>query len=459
MTVLEKTVLEKLGAFVAHAQGPRPDLPDTLARHVVDVIGAWIAGTHTPEGAALLRWRSALGEGAADAPLQRLRLDVATNCALARLSEIDDIHLASATTPGAIVVPAAVSISAALDVENSGALTAAVLAGYEVMIRFGRAVAGPTILHRGIDPTYFATPVTVAAVAARLLALDATETAHALALALTRSASGLGHHGAVTTSRWLATGQAAETGMLAALAARVGFTADLALLDGGFVATAYGIAMDTAALTVGLAEKFALGETSYRPWCAARQTIAAAQGMIEILGSGVAPEAIGEVKAFVLPSHRAMVDHGVTIGDRTSFLTSLPYQLAVAAVAPETAYDVAQAHTEVPEPIRAFMAKVTVEPDAALTAHYPIEWPARVEATTSLGRHIRTVTRVPGDPARRFDETAVRAKFTRFVAAPLGADAAVRLLGHAFGLRDGRTSAVRMIAEIESGGAVEDDKK
>jgi 2-methylcitrate dehydratase PrpD len=450
----EPTTLEKLGIFVAQSPPPPEALRDMLALHVADIVGAWIAGLHTTEGAALVRWRSAMGEVADVALMHTLRLNVATHCALARLSEIDDIHLASMMTPGAIVVPAAVAIAAALEISDADALAAAVLAGYEVMIRLGRAMDEPAVLYRGIWPTYFATPAGVAVVAARLLALDAKETANALALALARSAPGVGHHNAVTTTRWLAIGQAAESGLVAALAARAGFTADLALLDGGFLPGIYDVKPDLAVLTAALGEKFALGETSFKPWCAARQTMAATQAMIEILGVGLLADAIVDVKAFVLPPHRRMIDHGVTIGDRASFLTSVPYHLAVAALSPQDAFHAGQSPLQVPDNVRALMGKVSVEPDDALMTNYPLEWPARVAVATSSGRHVRTVTRVPGDPSRRLDAAAVSTKFRRFVAPAIGADAATRMLECAFGLLEGRSTAAELFRDIESvGGA------
>src|SRR5260370_21608901 len=150
------TALEQLGTFVAHSGAPSQRLRETLALHVVDIVGAWIASLPTPEGAGLLRWCAAPGEGAVPGSTHRLRLDVATHCALARLSEIDDIHLASTTTPGAIAVPAAVAVAAALRNRDTDALAAAMMAAYEVMGRFGQALDGPSVLYRGIWPTSFA---------------------------------------------------------------------------------------------------------------------------------------------------------------------------------------------------------------------------------------------------------------------------------------------------------------
>jgi 2-methylcitrate dehydratase PrpD len=441
------TALETLGAFVATAGAPV--LRDALALHVADTVGAWIAARRTAEGAALLAWRGTLRAGVAAGTLAALRLEVAISCALARLSEIDDIHIASTTTPGAIVIPAAIAIAAHHPVRDAATLAAAIAAGYEVMVRLGAAVGGATILQRGIWPTYFTAPAAVAAVAARLFGLDARAAADALALALTRAAPGVGHHNAATTTRWLALGQAAEAGLLAALAARAGFTADRGLLDGGFLPGIYDIKPGTTALTARLGEVSVIDEVAFKPWCAARQTMAATQALSEILAAGVAAATITHITAFVPPPHRRMIDHGVTIGDRASFLTSLPYRLAVEALGPAET-DVG-APADVPAAIRDFMACVAVEPDDALLADFPRTWPARLEVTHGTGRGVRTVTHIPGDPARPLDVAAIRAKFQRYTAPATGADAAARFFEQAAGLLDhGAGAPAALLAAIEN---------
>ena len=72
-------------------------------------------------------------------------------------------------TPGAIVVPAALTIAASLPDMAADDLAAAIVAGYEAMIRLGAAIDGPSVLYRGIWPSYFAAPFGAAAVAARLM--------------------------------------------------------------------------------------------------------------------------------------------------------------------------------------------------------------------------------------------------------------------------------------------------
>lgn len=384
-------------------------LKDKLRLHVVDTLGAWIAGMTTAEGRALLRFRNDLRAFGAD-----LSNDLTINCALTRLSELDDIHLASMTTPGSIVIPAALTLAGVLPDGEAGDIAAAIVGGYEAMIRLAAAIKGPDVLYRGIWPTLFAAPFGTAAVAARLLRLDERQTAHALALALTMAAPSVGQHHAATTARWLSVGNAARNGLTAALAARSGFTSDVNVLQSRLLPDVYGIEPDLMKMAGGNGEP-AFAQVSFKPWCAARQTMAATQALRELLGGGIAAADITEITVSVLPPHLKMIDHGVKAGDRASHLTSLPYQMAVAGLQPEAQLDVGQSPAALSDALRAFMARVKVSADDALLAEYPLAWPARVVVKTASGPHERLVRHVPGDPARPFAEADVMAKLRRLV--------------------------------------------
>jgi 2-methylcitrate dehydratase PrpD len=104
------------------------------------------------------------------------------------------------------VVPSALTIAASLPDVAADDIAAAIVVGYEAMIRLGAAIDGPSVLYRGIWPSYFAAPFGAAAVAARLFRLDGRQTANALSAALIMAAPGTGHHAAPTTMRWLAVG-------------------------------------------------------------------------------------------------------------------------------------------------------------------------------------------------------------------------------------------------------------
>jgi len=438
------TALEGLGAYVARGAPAAGAVRELVELHLIDTAGAWIASAAADEGRSLLGFRAAMrARGQSD-----LGLDLSTRCALARLSEIDDIHLPSMTTPGSIVIPAALTLVATIPAATTDDLTAAIVAGYEVMTRLGRAIDGPTVLYRGIWPTYFAAPFGVAAVAARLLKLDEKQAASALALALTFAAPGVGHHNAATTSRWFAAGNAARNGLNAALAAQQGFTSDLRLVEGNFLSGIYGVTPDLAAFTDGLDERLALTEVSYKPWCAARQTMAATQALKDIVRSGIKPSDITEIRASVLPPHLKMIDHGVIAGDRASHLTSLQYCMAVAALAPDMAFDVQQSPPSLPPAISDFMEKIRIEADQGLLADYPRRWRARLRVVAgSRGREWLT-NHVPGDPAEPFDRVRVREKFLRFVSPAVGADKAEQVLARCDDAL-GSDQFTPLLAEIE----------
>ncbi len=438
------TALERLGSYLASGKDLPPLALTNAGLRVIDGIAAWIAGMGTAEGRALLAFRNEVPDGDdASAALM-------AHCALARLSEIDDIHLAAMTTAGGIVVPAAVTLAASLKVTEPAALGRAIAGGYDAMIRLGLALHGPTILYRGIWPTYVGTAFGVAAVAARLMRLDDKQAAHALALALTVAAPGVGHHNAPTTTRWLAVGLAARNGLAAARAARAGFTSDLNLLDGKFFASVYDIQPATAELTRGLDQHLAMLDVSFKPWCAARQTMAATQALKEILARGVKPDRIAEIEAGVLPPHHAMLDHGVKPGDRASFLTSLPYQLAVAAVAPAAAFDVGQSPAAVPEQVATLMAKVLVTQNERLLARYPRVWPAHVRVATVAGEtHELEVEYVPGDVRVPLGAAQVKEKFRRFATPVLGREGAEAMLALAAAALEPGDAALRLFDAIE----------
>lgn len=418
------TALERLGAHAVggYRQGFPDPVRDAVRLHLVDTVGAWIAGGWIAEGRALLRFAPKWNPDE-EGMLSR----VALGCALARSSEIDDIHLSSGTTPGAIVVPAALSIGAALRSEGS-AVAEAIAAGYDLMTRLGAALDGPAILYRGIWPTYFAAPFGTAAIAARLLGLDERQAAHALAIALAHASPSVGRQSGTSMSRWLAIGDAAREGVAAALAAQAGFTGDLHLFEGEFFSGAYRLSPDLAALAGGADEHPAVTRTSFKPWCAARQTMAAAQAVREIVEEGVSPADMSEVVVGVPPSYLKMIDHGVVPGDRASCLTSVSYQVALAAIDPDATLDTAQAPEKLPEAITGLMAKISVNADEDLVRHYPQSWPARLAVATPSGKREKLVLHVPGDPERPFDELQVAAKFWRLTTRILGERAAENLL-------------------------------
>jgi 2-methylcitrate dehydratase PrpD len=228
----------------------------------------------------------------------------------------------------------------------------------------------------------------------------------------------------------------------------------LRLFEGEFFGAVYRVTPNVEALADAPADRPALPETGFKPWCAARQTMAAAQALLEIVESGVPPREISEVLVSVPSLHLGMIDHGIAAGDRGSHLTSVSYQVALAALAPETMLDVGGAPDRVPAEILAFMEKVAVEADDELLRHYPASWPARVRVTSSAGKREKLVTQVPGDALRPFGEAQVAGKFRRVTDALLGQRAAGDVLRLSLSALDGDDGPGSLLGEIERATAI-----
>ena len=179
--------------------------------------------------------------------------------------------------------------------------------------------------------------------------------------------------------------------------------------------------------------------------------MAATQALKEILADGIEAQSILRIGVAVLPPHAKMIDHGVTAGDRFSHLTSLQYQMAVAALAPDLAYGLSAPSGPISSAISAFMARIQVRAEEGLlAAGYPQAWPAQVTVTAS-GRRASTVTHVPGDPARPFGEDEVKAKFVRMTASVLESDRAEAEFAAAFSALDRPADFIREISKIGAG--------
>jgi len=142
----------------------------------------------------------------------------------------EDMHSASISHLGVVVVPAVLALACHRKVAGAD-LLAAVVAGYEVGARIGVALIDAE-LARSFRPTGITGPLAAAAAGARLLGLDADRTAHAIALAANATAglNAWGHTGA--SEMYFHPGFAARNGVTCVLLAEAGAYGSPTALDG-----------------------------------------------------------------------------------------------------------------------------------------------------------------------------------------------------------------------------------
>ena len=254
---------------------------------VLDTIANALGARNTEPGRMLRAWFARQG---ADAGRQAFLLG-----SLAHILEMDDLHCASVTHPGCVVVPVALALHGRF---SSAAMLDAVLTGYEAVTRIGMAV-GPAH-YRIWHSTATCGPFGAAMAAASLLGLDDSRTVHALGNAGTQS-SGLWQFvetGAM--SKHLHAGRAAEAGVTAAELAALGFTGPPAILEGarGMFAGSCPDA-DPGAVIRDPQAPWQLHATSIKPWPSCKHTHPAIDAAIELhgrLGEAV-PQAV-EVETY-----------------------------------------------------------------------------------------------------------------------------------------------------------------
>lgn len=399
------SAIQELAEFVTGlriAEVPSTAL-DQLRLHLFDTLGAAIVGGTTAEGQAVAGFVHDTGvSGEVPAfgfPLRTsVSLAALATTAATRCTEVDDIHLESCTTPGSVIVPAVLALSSSEPRVAAEAFMAALLVGYELLTRFGKAADGPTILYRGLWPTYLSSTIGTAAAASRLLTLTREESAHALATALSLTTGTIGRARGLA-SRWLTLGISVQNGILAALAARRGFRGDLNLLDGGW-SSVTGVTLDMGTLVGGLGKSYEIERVSLKPYCAAKQVTGAIYGFLTLMDEEkLEPGTIEKVIVKVPRPYAPMIDKPLTPTDRIETIVSAQYQLALAAYHRGELRDVRRLVIHEEPEFRSFMERVIVEPDESLERYYPAAWPARVEVRTRSGRLIREIRHTKGDPS------------------------------------------------------------
>lgn len=392
------TILQGVAAHLARDV----DESDLVSRHLLDVAGAWLAGREFSEGQEIAR--SLAGPAS---PFSLGVLDeIVREVAITRLTEIDDIHRASCTTCGSVIIPAAILLAGKTR-PDARTFLRAIVHGYEAMMRLGQATNGPALLAKGIWPTYLVAPFGASVMAAILLRLNEERAAHAMAIALQQTSGAPGGHPHGKTARWLLVGFAARSGITSAMMAAQDFAGDLTLLDGDWMERTHGIKFDPAPFQ-NLSPLF--HETSIKPWCSAKQTTAAIDAFQTLLKRGVKADDIARIQVAVPNAYQMMIS-GKPPG-RLGRIVNIGWQLGLCAYAPDLMLALDRACPAQEEAVMALANKVEVVADTDLNAAYPKSWPARVLVQMKDGsQHECARANALGDPENPMTDPALQDKF------------------------------------------------
>lgn len=357
------------------------------ALHVLDWAGCAIAGAASPAGRAMAAGLMAEGQGRCAvagsgrgaSPLTASLL----NGAAGNVLEMDDVDKRAILHPGPTVIPAALAAAQTADLDAEDFL-AAVVRGYEAVIRVGRAV-GPghyAFWHN----TGTCGPFGAAAAAASAFKLDRAATAHALSLAGTQ-ASGFWQtrHEPASMAKQLHTARAAHAGLSAAMLAGAGMAGPLSILEGPqgfFAATCPGADPEDVLAEFGAG--WLIDDVSFKPWPACRHAHAAIDTALMAVEAGVKADAI---KSITLTTY----GDALTFCDQPRPQTviqakfSLQHSVAVTLLHGPPQLDDFEPAVFERDDVRALAAKITVKAAAPYTDRYPARYGAGLTVTSKDG--------------------------------------------------------------------------
>jgi 2-methylcitrate dehydratase PrpD len=285
-----------------------PEIPqearDTAHHCLLDFLGVALAGSQEPLTDVLVSEvvrREGAGEaGLIGRPERATRLTVAlVNGAAGHALDFDDTHTTMIGHPTGPVLPALLALGEAEGADGQ-ALLAALVAGVELECRIG-ALLGGMHYAAGFHTTGTVGSFGAAGACAHLLGLDQEGWLHALGLAGTQAAGLKSAFG--TMAKPLHAGRAASAGLLSALLARGGFTAQPAILEvpQGFLATHAGTAASREALRQHDG-RFLIRETLFKYHAACHLTHASIEAAGQLRERhGLDPEKIAGVEVRVAP--------------------------------------------------------------------------------------------------------------------------------------------------------------
>jgi 2-methylcitrate dehydratase PrpD len=312
---------------------------------------------------------------------------------VSHILEMDDLHRASVTHPGCVVIPAAWAFAHKEDMGGRRFLKA-VLAGYEACARIGMAVGKEH--YRVWHNTATCGPFGSAMATAVLADLTPEQTVWALGNAGTQSAGLWEFLAAGAMSKHLHTARGAQAGLLAARLAKEGFTGPARILEGdkGFFK---GLCPDPDPEAV-LREPEALWQlrqTSIKPWPCCRHThptIDAALSLHQELGGrGIAKIEVGTYQAALDVCDRP--DPQDPYSARFSLQHCAAVALATGKVDPAAFEPAGRAAAKM------LRGQVSLSLDGQIEAAYPDAWGTVVVVETVEGQRLTATRRAcKGDP-------------------------------------------------------------
>lgn len=420
----------------------REHVPEAVWAHaelcLLDALGCGLFGSRQPWGrisAEVAAELSPNGPASLWGRASRCGADAAAmaNGTATHGFELDDVHLRSMLHPGAVTIPAALALAEA-DRKSPAEFLTAVIAGYEVGLRVGIA-AGMGHGLRGYHATGTVGTIAATAAAANVLGLTAEAATDALGIGATQCAGLYGARMGAMTKRFHA-GRAAQSGVLAALLARRGFTGSRTALEqptGGFFSTLCDGA-DAEAACQDLGSRWELLEAGFKAYASCASTHTTVDAIGRLMQRGLTAANLVRLRIFM--SKKGMNNVGWKYVPAGVVAAQMNGHYTAAVKLLDNAVFIEQfEESRLADPaVMALIERISIEHDPALDAGgAAMRHAVRVEAELAGGRTLsETVEQRRGSSRYPLSRQEVEDKFRRLAqtaVTPAAADEIVHLVG------------------------------
>jgi 2-methylcitrate dehydratase PrpD len=326
------------------------------------------------------------------------------NGASAHSIEMDDVNNAASLHPGVTNFPVAVGIGELAKTDGKKVIEAVIL-GYDVTIRLGKALGPSEHYGRGFHPTATCGAFGATIVAAKIMGLDESQMINALGIVGSMASGTMECLGENAWTKKMNPGWSAHNGVMAALLAKKGFRASSTIIEGehGFLHMGSGHPSPEKVVD-GLGLFYEIARTSIKPHACCRYKQGPIDAILKIIRENdVNPQEVEKVILGILKTGMPFVvkpeEKKCAPKSLIEAQFSMPFGAAVAIL-----YGKAGLEEYIPEKwespeVKKMMTRVSCVEDPELEKDYPQKWPATAEIRTKDGRTFFARIDYPkGDP-------------------------------------------------------------
>ena len=404
-----------------------PDVIDRTKYLLLDYIGVAARGALSDSSLPVQRVISSLGKARDGAVVIGTAIRVnppyaaLANGIASHSLELDDVVNEASLHPAVAIVPAALAAAHITGCTGEEFL-AAVVAGYEVMIKLGIALDPAAHYARGFHPTATCGTMGSAITAAKILKLDQQSMQHALGIAGSQAAGSMEFLADGAYTKRFHPGWAAHSGIIAALLARDDFSGPGTIIEGRFgFLHAYSPNSDASKILQNWGTPYEVLKTSIKPHACCRYKQGPIDGILQIMRENELSAAdIERVNLAVLKAGFALVAEPEDIKYNPESIVdaqfSMPFGAAMAILHGKASLDQYTQENLKSPLVREVMRKVKCIHDPEIEKDFPRKWKAVAEIRTTDGRAYTAKVDYPkGDPENPFTWEELIEKFRNLI--------------------------------------------